>query len=177
MKAGVYNDTNDVDLNAIYRPQNQSYGTFYAVATAYDHETTKGIKMKKLTILFLLLTCGMCLGQKKLGDENRGLHFDIAIAPAWLPLDGSEINLVEAQPMFGLTKTFDLGIDLSPGLYVFGNLAAKNGDDKNWNLGVAAYLKIYRGGGVGLGYRVLQESVGIQKPSKKNMALIFGLNI
>ena len=133
--------------------------------------------MKRLTLLFLLVCVTSGFTQEVLGKENRDLHFDIALAPAWLPLDGSEINFVSAQPMFGLTKTFDVGVDLSPGLYVFGNLAAKNGDEKNWSLGIALYLKIYKGGGVGLGYRVLQEKVGIQSPKTSNLALLFGIDL
>ena len=119
-----------------------------------------------LIISTILLMSTICFGQGILGKENKDLHFDIALAPAWLPLDGGEINVVSAQPMFGFTKTFKLGVDLSPGLYVFGNLAAKNGDGKNWSLGAALYVKIFKGGGVGLGWRALQERVGIQKPSK-----------
>jgi len=133
--------------------------------------------MKRLTLLFLLVCVTSGFTQQVLGKENRDLHFDIALAPAWLPLDGGEINIFSAQPMFGVTKTFNYGIDFSPGLYVFGDAFAKNGDDKNWSLGVALYLKIFKGGGVGLGYRVLQEKVGIQSPKTSNLALLFGIDL
>ncbi len=75
------------------------------------------------------------------------------------------------------TKTFSLGVDLSPGLYIFGNLAAKNGDDPNYKIGVAFYVKIFKGGGIGVGYPALEQGIGIQAPEKDNMALLFGIKL
>jgi len=134
--------------------------------------------MKRLiAIMFLLLFTTTGFSQKLLGEENRGLHFDIAFVHAWVPLDGSEMQLGDSVTLFGLTKTFNLGIDLSPGLYVFGNLAAKNGDDPNYKIGLAGYLKLFKGGGVGVGWPVLEQGIGLQKPSKDNVALLFGIKL
>jgi hypothetical protein len=134
--------------------------------------------MKRLIVVFLVcvfVTPG--ISQKKLGDENKGLHFDIAFVPAWIPLNGDEMQFGDSVTMFGLTKTFNLGIDLSPGLYVFGNLAAKNGDDPNYKIGVAAYVKLFKGGGFGVGYPIIEEGIGVQAPRKDNLALLFGLKL
>jgi hypothetical protein len=133
--------------------------------------------MKKFVVLIALLLSNNAFSQEILGEENRGLHFDIAFAPAWLPLDGGEISLVSVQPMAGVTKTFNVGIDLSPGLYFFGDVQARNGDGRNWSLGIALYTKVYKGGGIGLGYRALQEGIGIEKPKKSNLAVLFAIDI
>lgn len=134
--------------------------------------------MKRLILVLLLCVfVTSVISQETLGHENNGLRFDIAFVPAWVPLNGDEMQLGDSITMFGLTKTFNLGIDLSPGVYVFGNLAAKNGDDPNYKIGIAVYVKLFKGGGFGVGYSIIEEGIGVQAPKKDNLALLFGLKL
>lgn len=134
--------------------------------------------MKKVILVVLVFVLAIpALSQEKLGEPNNGLHFDVALVPAWIPLNGDEMQLGDSVTMFGLTKTFNLGIDLSPGIYVFGNLAAKNGGDPNYKIGIAVYVKLFKGGGFGVGYSIIKEGIGVQAPKKDNLALLFGLKL
>jgi len=128
-----------------------------------------------LGLLFVLVSAPWVFAQ-----EQKGLEFDIVAAPVGLPLDGSEMSFIATQPMVGLTYPLSfLGIDFAPGLYAFGNIAAKNGDDPNWKLGVAAGIKIpaLYDTVLGLAYTFIQEGEGGLPFKNENLAITVGITL
>jgi len=128
-----------------------------------------------LALLFVLVSSPGVFAQ-----EQEGLEFDIVAAPVGLPLDGGEMSFIATQPMAGLTYPVSvLGLDFAPGLYAFGNIAAKNGDDPNWSLGIAAGIKIpdLKDAVVGLAYTFLQQGEGGLPFKNENLAITVGLTL
>lgn len=133
---------------------------------------------KRLIGLALLFVLGSSPGV--FAQEQGGLEFDIVAAPVGLPLDGGEMSFIATQPMAGLTYPLSvLGLDFAPGLYAFGNIAAKNGDDPNWSLGIAAGIKIpyLKDAVVGLAYTFLQQGEGGLPFKNENLAITVGLTL
>ncbi len=125
-----------------------------------------------ITVLLLLSSVGFA--------QDTGLGFDLVAAPIGLPLDGGEMSFIATQPMIGLTYPLDLGgLDFAPGLYLFGNIAAKNGDDPNWGLGTALGVKIpaFKDAVFGLAYTFIREGDGSLPFKRENLAITVGFTM
>ena len=130
-----------------------------------------------LALLFLLISSPGMFAQE---DKQAGLEFDIVAAPVGLPLDGGEMSFGSTQPMTGISYPVSvMNLDFSPGLYVFGNIAAKNDDDPNWYLGLAAGIKIpvMFDSVVGFAYTFLREGEGGLPFKSANLAIILGITL
>jgi len=135
---------------------------------------------KRLIVMALLFVLVASPGVFAQEDKQGGLEFDIVAAPVGLPLDGGEMSFIATQPMAGITYPLSvLGLDFAPGVYAFGNIAAKNGDDPNWNLGVAAGVKIpdLYDTVLGLAYTFLREGEGGLPFKTENLAITVGLTL
>ena len=136
--------------------------------------------MKRLISLVLLFVLISSPGMFAQEDKQAGLEFDVVAAPVGLPLDGGEMSFLSTQPMAGVTYPVSvLNLDFAPGLYVFGNIAAKNDDAPNWNLGLAAGIKIpvLYDTVVGLAYTFLQEGEGGLPFKSDNLAITVGITL
>ncbi len=130
--------------------------------------------MKKL---FLIIVMVVAICPVIFAQEEKGIEFDVVAAPIALPLDGSEMDFISSQPMIGLTYPVKvLGFGFTPGAYLFGNLAAKNGDTPNWEIGAAAGVKV-KEAVIGLAYTVIKEGDGLQGPDKSSLSILVGLTI
>lgn len=136
--------------------------------------------MKRCSVYFLGLLFVLVSSPGVFAQAQDGLEFDIVAAPVGLPLDGGEMSFIATQPMAGLTYPVSfLGLDFAPGLYFFGSIAAKNGDDPNWNIGVVAGIKIpaLKDAVIGLAYTFLQEGEGSLPFKNENLAITVGLTL
>ncbi len=130
-----------------------------------------------LALLFVLISSPGVFAQE---GKKAGLEFDVVAAPVALPLESGEMSFIASQPMAGLTYPVSvLGLDFAPGLYAFGNIAAKNGDDPNWNLGLAVGVKIpaLHDTVLGLAYNFLQEGDGGLPFNSENLAIMVGVTL
>ena len=120
------------------------------------------------------------LGVDYPGKKQSGLEFDVVVAPVGLPLDGGEMSFIATQPMAGVTYPVNvLGLDFAPGVYAFGNVAAKNGDAPNWMLGVVVGIKIPAlfDTVLGIAYTYLQEGDGVLAFKNENLAITVGITL
>ena len=129
-----------------------------------------------LVLLFVLVSSPGAFAQ----DKQSGLEFDVVVAPVGLPLDGGEMSFIATQPLAGVTYPLSVvGLDFAPGVYGFGNMAAKNGDAPNWSLGVVVGVKIpaLYDTVIGLAYTYLQEGDGALPFKTENLAITVGITL
>lgn len=133
-----------------------------------------------LALLIALVSSPGVFAQEVFGVNYGGLEFDVVVAPVGIPLDGGEMSFIAAQPLAGVTYPVSVvGLDFAPGVYAFGNIAAKNGDAPNWNLGVVVGIKIpvLYDTVVGLAYTYLQEGDGVLPFKTGNLAITVGITL